>query len=264
MSFNAFGVFVPKISRRTFVLRIRHAVALVACLASLAVAGPAWASPFPITDLFSTGVNASGNLISNGATDPHWSVVGSPTVGGTANFYNGSAKAYRIDQWIANQTTPINSQWVSVPNGAEALPPFSPAGQFVSAAVVEFAQPNYTYQTSFTLPAGFDAAQISGKWVCDNIGLDMLLNGVVKPFGSVVDGFQLFSITDGFVAGTNTLSFVVQNRRQDSEDYNPTGLQVQVSGTYAVPEPGSIVLAVTGAGYAGLTWLRRRRRGPAA
>lgn len=264
MPISGTSSFVAVIARHPRTPRMRLVASLGTCLAWLTLAVAAQATPIPISDLFSTGVDASGNLIADGATDPHWAVVGSPTISGTANFYNGSAKAYRIDQWIANQTTPINSQWVSVPNGAEAQPPFSPSGQFVSAAVFEFAQPNYTYQTTFTLPADFVSAQISGKWVCDNVGPDMLLNGVSKPFGAVEGGFQLFSITDGFVVGTNTLAFVVQNLRQNTEDYNPTGLQVQVSGTYAVPEPGTIVLAATGAGYAGLSWLRRRRRGPAA
>lgn len=238
--------------------RAWRAVLSAIAVVTAAVAAPAMAAPIPISDLFSTGVDGSGNLIANGASDTHWSVVSSPTISGTANFYNGSAKAYRIDQWIANQTSPINSQWVSVPNGQEALPPFSPSGQYVSAAVFEFVAQNYTYQTSFTLPIGFTSAQISGKWVCDNVGPAMYLNGVQKPLGSVADGFQLFSISDGFQAGVNTLSFVVQNDRQNSEDYNPTGLQVQVSGTYAVPEPSSAVLALLGVGLAGVAACRRR------
>lgn len=231
---------------------------VAAVVIMLAAAFPAVATPIPIADLFSTGVDGSGNLISTGASDPHWSVVGSPTISGTANFYNGAAKAYRIDQWIANQTSPINSQWVSVGNGQEALPPFSPSGQFVSAAVYEFSPFDYVYQTTFTLPADFVSAQVSGKWVCDNIGPGMFLNNVSKPLGAVVDGFQLFSITDGFQVGTNTLEFVVRNLRQDSENFNPTGLQVQVSGTYAVPEPTSAVLALLGAGLAGVAACRRR------
>jgi hypothetical protein len=237
------------------------AAGIAIAVVTAAVAAPAMAAPIPISDLFSTGVDGSGNLIANGATDTHWSVVSSPTISGTANFYNGSAKAYRIDQWVANQTSPINSQWVSVPNGQEALAPFSPSGQYVSAAVYEFVAQNYTYQTTFTLPIGFTSAQISGKWVCDNVGPAMLLNGVQKPLGSVADGFQLFSITDGFQSGVNTLSFVVQNDRQNTEDYNPTGLQVQVSGTYAVPEPSTTVLALIGIGLAGLAHRRRRRAG---
>lgn len=233
------------------------------CVAAVAIilvaAFPVVAAPIPISDLFSTGVDASGNLIATGASDPHWSVVGSPTISGTANFYNGPAKAYRIDQWTpTNQTSPINSQWVSVPNGKEALAPFSPSGQYVSAAVVEFATPNYTYETTFNLPVDFLSAELSGKWVCDNFGPSMYLNGVSKPFGDVVEGFQEFSISSGFHAGLNTLQFVVLNQRQDSEDFNPTGLQVQVSGTYAVPEPSSAVLALLGVGLAAASACRRR------
>ena len=230
---------------------------VAAVVIMLAAAAPAVAGPITI---YSTGVNDSYNPISNGASDTHWTVVASPTISGTANYYNGSAKAYRINQWIANQTSPINSQWVSVPNGLEALAPFSPSGQYVSAAVYEFAAQNYTYETTFSLPFDFISAQVAGKWVCDNVGPAMYLNGTLKPFGSVVDGFQLFSISDGFQAGTNTLSFVVQNLQQSSENYNPTGLQVQVAGTYAVPEPSTTVLAVIGIGLAGVAYRGRRRK----
>jgi hypothetical protein len=87
----------------------------------------------------------------------------------------------------------------------------------------------------------------------------MYLNGVSKTFGAVVDGFQQFTINDGFQAGTNTLSFEVQNLRQDAENYNPTGLQVQVAGTDAVPEPSSTVLALIGIGMAGFACRARCR-----
>jgi hypothetical protein len=233
--------------------------AVLIAVAVAAVACPVLADPIPISTLFSTGVDGSGNPISNGATDTHWSVTSSPTISGTANYYNGSAKAYRIEQWVANQTTPINSQWVSVPNGLEALAPFSPPGQFVSAAVYEFSPYTYTYATTFTLPNDFISAQIIGKWVCDNVGPAMYLNGVSKTFGAVVDGFQEFTISDGFQAGTNTLAFEVKNERQTVEDYNPTGLQVQVAGTYAVPEPSSTVLALIGIGLAGFACRARGR-----
>ena len=86
----------------------------------------------------------------------------------------------------------------------------------------------------------------------------MKLNGATKPFGGIVDGFQTFSITDGFVAGSNTLSFDVRNLRQVAENFNPTGMQVQLSGTYAVPEPTGMGLAASGLAVAGGLGIRRR------
>jgi len=231
---------------------------VAAAVIILAAAAPAVAGPITISDLYSTGVNDSGNPISNGASDTHWTVIASPTISGTANYYNGSAKAYRIDGWVPNQTSPINSQWVSVPNGLNAVS-FSPAGQYVSAAVYEFSPYTYLYQTTFTLPGDFTSAQLAGKWNADNQGLAMYLNGTSKTLGAIVDGFQEFSVADGFQAGLNTLSFEVKNLRETAEDYNPTGLQVQVSGTYAVPEPSTTILALIGIGLAGLACRNRRR-----
>lgn len=252
--------FITAAIRRPSRGRVLRILAVAACFCCL----PARAEV--ITDLYSTGLANDGNLIGNGATDPHWALMSSPTVGGTANYYNGAAKAYYIDQWSpANQTSAPKSQWITVPNGLEAVT-FTPSGQYCSAAVYEFAPGYYEYQTSFTLPAGFTEASIAGKWVCDNYsrpsldGGGMLLNGVSKPLGTVVDGFQLFSVTDGFQEGTNTLSFFVKNVRDTTEDYNPTGLQVEVSGTYAVPEPGTAILAVIGVGMAGWACRRGARR----
>ena len=66
------------------------------------------------------------------------------------------------------------------------------------------------------------------------------------------------SITDGFVAGSNTLSFDVRNLREVAENFNPTGMQVQLSGTYAVPEPTGMGLAASGLAVAGGFGIRRR------
>lgn len=207
----------------------------------------------PITDLYSTGLDASGSLLPNGGTDPHWTVVSSPTIGGTPNFYNGSAKAYYITAWTpANQAA---SQWITMPNGGNDGTDFTPPDQMVEGAVYEFVPQDYVYQTTFTLPSDFATAEITGRWVADNDGMSMKLNGATKPFGSIVDGFQTFSISDGFVPGSNTLAFDVRNLRELTEDFNPTGMQVELSGTYAVPEPGTWGLAISGllaiAGVAG-------------
>jgi hypothetical protein len=205
------------------------------CGALLALAIPVVTSAAPITDLFSTGLDASGTLLPNGGTDPHWTVISSPTISGTPNFYNGSAKAYYITAWTP--TNQANSQWISMPNGGNDTTEFVPTDQFVEGAVYEFVPQDYVYQTTFTLPADFVTT---------------------KPFGGIVDDFQTFSITDGFVAGINTLSFDVRNLRQVAENFNPTGMQVQLSGTYAVPEPAGMGLAASGLAVAGGLGIRRR------
>jgi hypothetical protein len=113
----------------------------------------------------------------------------------------------------------------------------------------------YDYQTTFDL-TGLDPATaiLTGQWAADDQGLDVLINGVST--GNTAAGFSSwssFSISSGFVAGLNTLDFLVSNNS------GPTGLRVEVSGTAnasGTPEPASI--ALMGAGLIGLSALRRR------
>jgi hypothetical protein len=113
----------------------------------------------------------------------------------------------------------------------------------------------YDYQTTFDL-TGLDpmTALLTGQWAADDQGLDILINGVST--GSTSAGFSAwssFSISSGFVAGVNTLDFLVNNGS------GPTGLRVEVSGTAdasGTPEPASMMLMC--AGLTGL-WLVRRR-----
>lgn len=213
-----------------------------------------------ITDLFNTGVDSSGNVLSAGATDPHWTVVASPGQSGTAgpvNFYNGPAKAESINEWKPTNNLPANqatSRWITPPNAAGTVF-FTPVGTPVNCNSGTF-----VYQTTFTLPTGFTSATITGRFACDNTSPGLLLNGFGATVGSVdADKFLTFSFTEGFQSGSNTLQFYVFND-PDTAVPNPTGLQVQLTGVYAVPEPSALALAVVGAGLAGFAIRRGRSR----
>ena len=80
--------------------------------------------------------------------------------------------------------------------------------------------------------------------------MDILINGQSTGYTTpnATFTFNPFSINGGFVAGVNTLDFVVFN------EGGPMGLRVEMSGT-AVPEPASASVV---AAAAGLSILRRR------
>jgi hypothetical protein len=91
---------------------------------------------------------------------------------------------------------------------------------------------SYKYRISFDL-TGLEpsTAVVAGHWTSDNTGPQVLLNGV--PTGLVGDGNftalnNAFAINTGFIAGTNTLDFVVTN---GIPAINPTGVRGELSGT---------------------------------
>jgi len=194
------------------------------------------ASATVISGLYSSGVDNSGSLIATGATDTHWTVVASPTWNSTANYYNGPALAYYIDAWsyAPAQSSP-NSQWIVMPNG-DATTVFTPLGTPVRGT------PGwYQYESSFTLPVNVASLTITGKFVGDN-GAVIKLNGVQASYGTPADGFLPFTMTSGFQAGTNLVDVYVENTAESGQPAdlpNPTGMQVQMTGEYAlapVPE----------------------------
>ena len=73
---------------------------------------------------------------------------------------------------------------------------------------------DYVYRTSFMLDTLDPAtARIEGRWASDNGAMDIRLNGVSlgisNPNGFL--SFTSFIISSGFVAGSNSLEFVVHN-----------------------------------------------------
>jgi len=189
--------------------------------------------------LFNTGVDAGGALLTPGDLDPHWTITTSPDAP-DASF---SAPGPAITQlnhpaWLANGP---DSNWISVTaTGTDNLAPG-----------------DYVYETTFDLTGLNPAtAAISGQYAADNTVADVLLNGVsTGSSGSNFLTFNPFTISSGFIAGVNTLEFVVTNQGASA---SPFGFRAELSGTAnVIPEPASSVL--TALGLLGLTGLRRRR-----
>lgn len=176
-----------------------------------------------ITTLYNTGVNASGAVLPDGTVgDPHYALISVPGGSTTETRIITSASGFPIPPYIGDNTL---SRWIG-PNNSSDID--GPAGRYV-------------FRTTFDLTGlDYTTASIVGGWSTDNDGLDILINGIslgyTTSFTQFQTGFSAFAVNSGFVAGINTLDFVVNNGG------GPIGLRVEMSGT-AVPAPGSLALA---------------------
>jgi hypothetical protein len=202
---------------------IESAVLRLGLLASALLLSAINAVTSPITGLFNTGVNSQGALLASGSADLHYSLIQSPDASypGPSAFVVNDA-GFPIPPWLTNGP---NSKWIA------------PQANQTSGN-----QPgNYTYRINFDLTGLNPAtASINGLWTSDNSGTAIILNGLNAAGGN--DGnfralSNAFSITTGFVDGTNTLDFIVNNATTSA---SPTGLRVEVSGTAnPLPPPGT-------------------------
>jgi hypothetical protein len=162
--------------------------------------------------------------------------------------------------WMPNGPA---SNWIgpSANGGSDAagVPPLSTFLFPGYSAPTDSPQGEYYYTTTFTgIPTGTSGL----KWTSDNQGLAVFLNGHSETFLNPGDfkTFGSFSLNlADFVAGVNTLTFVVFNEAYGAPHVDPTGVRIEGLLT-SVPEPGMATLAVVGAlPMLGLYWARRRR-----
>ena len=216
-----------------------HLVKILAIGATCICAGALSSFATTLT-VFGTGVGSNGLVLPGGSSDPHYTVSG-PGVVGTqqAVVYSPSSQWF---QWVPNDA---NSAWIGFKDSSDT----SPHG-------------TYTFTTTFNL-TGFNpsTASLTRRWAMDQSG-SLFLNGTLEQ--SVPDGnwnagnnpnLTSFTISSGFVAGTNTLTF------SGPFPYGFDGLRVEpmtltatpVSG---VPDSGPTVL-LFGMSLAGLCWFRQ-------
>jgi hypothetical protein len=162
--------------------------------------------------IFNTGVDASGNPLSDGTIgDPHYSLVSVPSGSTTDIQVLTSAGGYPIPPYIGDDS---ESAWIG------------PANDSINDGPVGV----YDFQTTFFAPSA-GSVDLAGNWSVDNEGFGINLNGVST--GNVnFNGFTTFTsfaIDSTVNAGLNTLDFLVNN------DGGPIDLRVEFSGTSFTP-----------------------------
>jgi hypothetical protein len=215
-------------------------VPIFAVAVLLSMPRPAAANPIP---LFNTGAG-----IAEGQIDQHyWLLTGPSCPSGDCSAYAMMTDGFPIPPYLPNSAT---SNWIA------------PLGGNVDSNPVG----TYIYRTSFSL-AGLDpsTAVITGGWATDNAGVDVLLNGASLGLSTAPDqfvrGLALFTISGGFVSGTNTLDFLVENWACPGCSRNPTAFRAELQGTAIQnPEPTALLLLGTGLAAIGARLRRPRTR----
>lgn len=237
---------VSKIGART--IRALAVLGVATALCGLGAANSQAQVPF---GLYNTGVDSTGALLTAGTADTHYTLTlggGGPTTGPFVTNLSDFPTPY----WAPNGAS---AQWISPQ--AQYFP--APYGSDVNGGA-------YTFSTTFTLGAGdLSTAQISGSFLADNYVTSILINGIAAyTNGSTANQYSGPAVTfslpsTAFIAGTNTVAFVVQNETRGPNDNptgNPVGLQVEFT---AVPEPSTWLMVAAGLGTLLVIQNRRAR-----
>lgn len=193
-------------------------------VASLPIVAGLSASAATIPGLYNTGVSDAGTALANGAVDPHWKLVQSADATAPGpNAFVVTDTLFPIvgtGPWLASSAT---SKWI---------------GPMANQSTGNQAG-DYKYRITFSL-AGLEpsTAVITGRWTSDNTGPEVLINGQIT--GATSDGNfggfgNTFTINSGFIDGTNTLDFVVNNAGTAA---NPTAFRLEFTSATADPQIG--------------------------
>ena len=164
-----------------------------------------------IPTIFSSGMGTNGVVLSPGSADPHYTLIKSaystpppPAIAATV-IQNHPA-------WLANDA---QSSWIG---------PVNPGTVNVNPGA-------YNFETTFNL-TGFSAptAALTLNVADDNELTNVYLNGLSQPisYAAFAAFSGTFTITNGFVAGTNVLDFYAVN---DGSSANPAGFRVKLAGS---------------------------------
>jgi hypothetical protein len=152
----------------------------------------------PIPDLFNSGVDDSRTALADGLTDPHYELIVNPDTNSTSAIVEDSTVFPIVGgTWLFDTTS---SKWIG--------PQFNTV-----ASAIGF----YTYRTKINLTdRDPKTVVIMGQWSADNAGREIRVNGVSvgapeAPAFNAYTPFTIYGTNANFVAGTNTIDFVVEN-----------------------------------------------------
>ncbi len=249
-------------------MNLRISQCCLTLLFTSACCSPAFASS-GISVLYNTGVDNSGNVLTTGTQDSHYSLnsnghdINNNSITGTSTPYASSSG------WPISSPSVINGtsgQWIGADTSSSWLTLFQNPGVTLDPKTNGI----YVFTTTFIVNAGYNplTALISGQWASDNYS-QMYLNGnlvasIANPRltsssdGMAYDMWSPFTINNYFVAGINTLTFDVTNIAQSTG--NPMGLRVEFtnSSISPVPEPKTYIMMLAGLGLIAFTVRRNR------
>ena len=171
--------------------------------------------------IYDTGVDNSRNALPDGSPDPHYRLMVNPDGVNDipAVVHDSTVFPISTGNWLANTQT---SKWISpVANTAASVGEDIDAGEGGGV---------YLYRLVVDA-TGFDPATISitGGWATDNLGTNIRVNGQDTGLTNTVQfpsltAFTIDNTNATFVAGTNTIDFLVQNA---TTAVGPTGLRIR-------------------------------------
>ncbi len=190
-----------------------------------------------VPGIYGTGLQDGGALAADGSVDLHWTLGASadPTPGSTGpEAYVINAANSPVPPWIVAGP---KSKWI-------APQPNQNAGN---------AEGNYTFQNFFDL-TGVDLCtfRIAGQASVDNSLVDILVNGVSQGIsGGGFSTWLPFTLTNGFVAGLNSVDFILNNAPATP---NPTALRVDLDGLVRIRTLATLHITRTGPDDLSVSW----------
>lgn len=179
-----------------------------------------------VPGIYGTGLNNDGTLAADSSIDLHW------ILGSSSDLTNAGPDAFVINQ----AASPVGP-WLAAGPGSKWIAP-QPNQNAGSA------EGNYTYQTFFDL-SGVDLCtfRLAGQIAVDNTLVDIVVNGVSQGVsGGGFTSFLPFTVTNGFVAGPNTVDFVINNAPTGA---NPTAVRVDLDGLVRIRTITAPTLSIT-------------------